>query len=159
MATHKPVATGLAAHDGIHIYAPPGVTAAVTALPAMAGTILHTGRQSDDKNSKDYQLGIMDIQLKNPINGQTYVMTLKDINYNSMRLRGSIKPGDLIGTVTGSENTTGESGLHVTLMPKSVYDKVIGNTPSGPKRNKVPFNSLMDAARDAASPFRCAGAK
>jgi hypothetical protein len=76
-----------------------------------------------------------------------------------MRLRGTIKPGDVIGTVTGSNNTTDESGLHVTLMPKSVYDKVIGDTPTGPKRNKVPFQSLMDAARDAASPFKCAGAK
>jgi hypothetical protein len=53
----------------------------------------------------------------------------------------------------------GETGLHVTLMPKSVYDDVIGTAPTGPKRNQVPFKSLMDAARDAASPFRCTTVK
>lgn len=158
-ASGKIVETGLAAHDGIHVYAPPGGAANVTALPAMAGKILHTGRQGTEDFPADYRLGIMDIQLDTPINGQTYVMTLKDLNYNSMRLSGRIKPGDVIGTVDGSADMTGETGLHVTLMPKSVYDKYIGKKPSGRKRNSVPFGSLMDAARNATSPFRCTTVK
>jgi hypothetical protein len=155
----KTVATGLPAHDGIHVYAPAGQVAAVTAIKGMTGRIIHTGRQSSVETDAGYKLGIMDIELKDPINGETYVMTLKDLNYNSMRLKGDIKPGVAIGTVTGSADMRGESGLHVTLMPKSVYDKVIGKYPSSKKRDSVPFKSLMDAARDAASPFRCTTVK
>jgi hypothetical protein len=145
---------GKTAHDGIHIYAPPGAEALVTALPAMAGRILHTGRQSTIDFPQDYRLGIMDIQLNIPIKGQTYVMTLKDMTYSSMQKGGNVRPGK-IGFVTGSVETQDESGLHVTLMPKSIYDMYIGNSPTGAKRNNVPFNALMDAARDPASPFKC----
>jgi RHS repeat-associated protein len=155
----KPVATGLPAHDGIHVYAPAGQVAKVTAIQGMGGKILHTGRQSANKKRADYKLGVMDIELTDPINGETYVMTLKDLNYNSMRLSGNVKPGQVLGTVTGSADMRGESGLHVTLMPKSVYDEVLGTAPTGPKRNQVPFGSLMDAARDQNSPFRCTTVK
>ncbi|HEV7903688.1 MAG TPA: S8 family serine peptidase [Pyrinomonadaceae bacterium] len=146
--------TGRAAHDGIHIYAPPGDPAAVSVLPAMTGKIMHSGRQSSNPNNVDYNLGLMDILLNTPINGQQYVMTLKDFNYSGMQQSGNVRSG-VLGTVNGSANMSGESGLHVTLMPKSVYDEYIGKTPSAKARNSVPFKSLMDAARDPASPFRC----
>jgi RHS repeat-associated protein len=149
------VSNGVAAHDGIHVYAPAGAAALVTALPAMKGKILHQGRQAKDKGSADYKLGLVDIQLNTPINGQTYVMTLKDLNYASMQKTGAVRLGAAIGYVTGSGDLVGESGLHVTLMPKSVYDQYIGKAPSGPARETVPFGSLMDAARNTASPFRC----
>jgi hypothetical protein len=64
------VPTGRAAHDGIHVYAPPGDPAAVTALPAMGGQILHSGRQSDNRRRPDYNLGLLDILLDSRINGQ-----------------------------------------------------------------------------------------
>jgi hypothetical protein len=96
----------------------------------------------------------MDILLNTQINGQQYVMTLKDLNYSDMQRSGTV-PSGVIDSVNGSANMVGESGLHVTLMPKSVYDQYIGKRPSAAARNSVPFNSLMDAARNTASPFRC----
>lgn len=95
----------------------------------------------------------MDIQLKTPINGETYVLTLKDFVYSSMQKSGGVRAN--LGYVEGSADMSGESGLHVTLMPKSVYDEYIGKSPSGPRRSSVPFSALMDAARDPRSPFRC----
>ncbi len=153
-ASGRAVPTGRAAHDGIHVYAPPGDPAAVTALPAMAGRILHSGRQSDNPRRPDHQLGLMDILLNTRINGQQYVMTLKDLNYNDMQRGGTVRPGT-IGSVSGSADMVGETGLHVTLMPYSRYQRNIGGRPSAAARNSVPFNSLMDAARNPASPFRC----
>ena len=137
------------------MYAPPGGNAAITALPAMAGTILHSGRQSGNRDNPDYNLALVDIQLNTPINGQTYVMTLKDLNYGTTQLSGRVRAGSVIGHVAGSADMLGETGLHVTLMPKSVYDQYIGRAPSGRARASVPFNSLMDAGRDPTSPFRC----
>jgi hypothetical protein len=96
----------------------------------------------------------MDILLNTPINGQQYVMTLKDLNYNDMQRGGTVRPGR-IGSVNGSADMVGESGLHVTLMPYSTYQRNIGGRPSAAARNSVPFNSLIDAARNPASPFRC----
>jgi hypothetical protein len=148
------VPTGLAAHDGIHVYAPPGNPSNVTALPAMAGRILWGNRQGE-LGTADYQLGIMDILLNTWINGRQYVMTLKDLNYNSMQPSGTVRSGSVIGTVNGSADMVGESGLHVTLMPYSTYQQYIGNRPTVAGRRSVPFNSLMDAARSPASPFRC----
>ena len=137
----------------MHIYAPAGDPAAVTALPAMAGRILHSGRQAT--SGADYNLAIVDILLNTQINGQQYVMTLKDLNYSGAQLRGTVQAGSVISSVNGSANMVGETGLHVTLMPKSVYDRHIGRRPSGAARNSVPFKSLMDAGRDPASPLGC----
>ena len=147
------VPTGLAAHGGIHVYAPPGDPSAVTARPAMAGRILHSGRQAI--SGADYNLAIVDILLDTRINGQQYVMTLKDLNYSGAQLSGTVRSGSVIGSVNGSADMVGETGLHVTLMPYSTYQRYIGRNPSGAARARVPFNSLMDAARDPASPFRC----
>jgi len=82
-------------------------------------------------------------------------MTLKDLNYNTAQRSGDVRPGSVIGHVEGSANMIGETGLHVTLTPKSVSDQYIGKKPSAAARNSVPFNSLMDAGRNSASPFRC----
>jgi hypothetical protein len=62
------------AHDGIHVLAPPG-RSPVTALPAMAGSVLHYGPHRDDKFSN------LDILLDTRIDGQQYVLTLKDMLY------------------------------------------------------------------------------
>lgn len=151
----RSVPTGRASHDGIHVYAPPGDPATVTALPAMAGRILHSGRQHANPLRPDHHRGIMDILLNTRINGQQYVLTLKDLIYDDMQRSGAVRPGTVIGTVTGSANMVGESGLHVTLMSYSTYQRYIGGRQSSAARDSVPFNSLMDAARNPASPFRC----
>jgi hypothetical protein len=153
-ASGRPVPTGRAAHDGIHVYAGPGDPAVVTALPAMSGRILHSGRQSDNPRRPDYQLG-MDILLNTRINGQQYVMTLKDLNYNDMQRGGTVRPG-IIGSVNGSADIVGETGLHVTLMPYSTYQTYIGGRPSAAARNSVPFNSLMDAHSESRRSVRVA---
>ena len=69
-----------------------------------------------------------------------------------------------LGSVTGTPTEGADPGLHVTLMPKSVYQRYIynyakrrtaNNRPNVAKRDSVPFKSLMDAARSPQSPFRC----
>jgi hypothetical protein len=57
----------------------------------MAGQILHSGRQSDNRRRPDYNLGLVDILLDTRINGQQYVMTLKDLNYNGMQRAGTVR--------------------------------------------------------------------
>lgn len=121
----------------------------------MAGRILHSGRQSADRRRPDYHLGLVDILLNTQINGQQYVMTLKDLNYSSMQRSGTVRAGSVLGTVNGSADTVGETGLHVTLMPYSIYQRHIQGRQSSAARESVPFDSLMDAARNPASPFRC----
>lgn len=153
-ASGKPVATGRAAHNGIHVYAPPGASSDVSALSAMAGSILWTNRQGK-AGTADYSLGVMDILLNTRINGQQYVLTLMDLNYADMQKGGAVRSGTVIGSVEGSANAVGETGLHASLYPYSVYQQYLGKRPNGAKRLSIPFSAFMDAARDPASPFRC----
>lgn len=99
---------------------------------------------------------IVDILLNVPINGQQYVMTLADQFYNGAKLSGTITAGTQLGTVEGTDNPLNEAGLHVTLLPYSIWKKNIAD-PGFPRgtRNRVPFSSLMSAAHDPKSPFRC----
>lgn len=127
----------------------------VTALPAMAGRVLHAGRQSANRGDAGYNLSVVDILLNTRIDGQRYVMTLKDMGYSNGIRSGSVTPGRTIGSVEGSANPIGETGLHVTLMPFSTYGNYVGGRFTGASRSSVPVNQLMDAARDPRSPFRC----
>ncbi len=120
----------------------------------MAGRVLHSGRQSADQNDAGYGLSVVDILLNTRIDGQRYVMTLKDMGYDTGIRSGRVTPGS-IGSVEGSANPVGETGLHVTLMPYSTYRDYIDGRFSGASRSSVPTNQLMDAARDPRSPFRC----
>ncbi len=142
------------AHDGIHVEAGPGIHP-VVALPAMAGRVLHAGRQSGHPDDAGYGLSVVDILLNTRIDGQRYVMTLKDMAYDTGIRRGRVTSGRIIGSVEGSANPVGETGLHVTLMPLPIYNKHIRGRASSVSRSSVPVNQLMDAARDPRSPFRC----
>lgn len=51
-ASGRPVPTGFPVHNGEHVLIPPGATAPVTALPLMAGRILHGSRQTNDRGEK-----------------------------------------------------------------------------------------------------------
>jgi hypothetical protein len=121
----------------------------------MAGGVLHAGRQSSYPDDAGYGLSVVDILLNTRIDGQRYVMTLKDMGYNSGTRSGRVTPGGTIGSVEGSANPVGETGLHVTLMPLSVYNQYINGRFTSGARSSVPINQLMDAARDPRSPFRC----
>ena len=148
--------SGFPIHDGEHVLVPPGTTANVTALPLMAGRILHSGRQTGDLTSPSYPYSVVDILLNTLINGQQYVMTLKDMFYDTGKLSGSVNPGDRLGSVEGHVNPNDEAGLHVTLYPYSVYKQDIQSKGFGPAaRSSVPFKSLMSAGHDPQSPFRC----
>ena len=149
-----PSVSGGNAHDGIHVEAGPGLHS-VTALPAMAGGVLHAGRQSRYPDDAGYGFSVVDILLNIRIDGQRYVMTLKDMGYNTGIRSGRVTPGRTIGSVEGSANPVGETGLHVTLMPRSVYNQYINGRFTSGARSSVPANQLMDAARDPRSPFRC----
>lgn len=127
----------------------------VTALPAMAGRVLHAGRQSSDSGDAGYGFSVVDILLNTRIGGQQYVMTLKDMGYSTGIRSGRVTAGRVIGSVEGSANPVGETGLHVTLMTYSTYGRYIGGRPSSRGRSAVPTSQLMDAARNSASPFRC----
>jgi len=148
-----PGAYGGNAHDGIHVEAGPGIHP-VTALPAMAGRVLHAGPQ-DVVGTIGHNFSVVDIVLNPRIDGQRYVMTLKDMGYDTGIRSGRVVPGRTIGSVEGSANPVGETGLHVTLMPLSVYNQYINGRFTGSSRSSVPVNQLMDAARDPRSPFRC----
>jgi RHS repeat-associated protein len=149
-----PGAHGGNAHDGIHVEAGPGIHP-VTALPAMAGRVLHSGRQSAYQNDVGYGISVVDTLLNIRIDGQQYVLTLKDMGYDTGIHSGRVLPGRTIGSVEGSTNPVGETGLHVTLMPYSTYRRYIDRRFTGASRSSVPVNQLMDAARDPRSPFRC----
>jgi RHS repeat-associated protein len=150
-----PGANGGNAHDGIHVEAGPGVHP-VKALPAMAGRVLHAGRQSADPGDAGYGISTVDILLNVRIDGQRYVLTLKD-----MAFRGGPQTGDriprsgVLSTAQGSSNPVGESGLHATLMSYSTYRQYIDGRYTSAARMSVPTSELMDAARDPRSPFRC----
>jgi hypothetical protein len=141
-------------HDGIHVEADPGIHS-VTALPGMAGSVHHAGRQNRDPSDAGYRFSVVDIFLNIRIDGQPYVMTLKDMGYDTGIRSGRVIPGRTIGSVEGSANPVGETGLHVTLMPYSTYRKYIDGRFTSRARDSVPANQLMDAARDPRSPFRC----
>lgn len=138
----------------MHVEAGPGIHA-VTALPAMAGGVLHAGRQSRYPDDVGYGLSVVDILLNTRIDGQRYVMTLKDMGFGNGIRSGRVTSGRTIGSVEGSANPVGETGLHVTLMPLSIYNHYINGRFTGASRSSVPVNQLMDAARDPRSPFRC----
>jgi len=121
----------------------------------MAGTVIHGGRQSANENDAGYNLSVVDILLNTHINGQRYVLTPKDMGYDNGIRSGRVIPRRDIGSVEGSANPVGETGLHVTLMPYSTYRKYIDGRFTGASRSSVPANQLMDAARDPRSPFRC----
>jgi YD repeat-containing protein len=140
------------AHDGIHVLAPPG-RSPVTELPAMAGSVLHYGYQTTG-GPGDYS--ILDILMNTRIDGQQYVLTLKDMLYvkGAYHNRSPITSGENLGTVIGGDDV-GESGLHVTLMSLATYNKYINGNFSSASRSSVPYNRLMDAAHDPRSPFKC----
>jgi len=121
----------------------------------MAGRVLHAGRQSSDQNDAGYGLSVVDILLNTRIDSQRYVMTLKDMGFDTGIRSGRTIPSRTIGSVEGSANPVGETGLHVTLMPFSTYRRFIDGRFTGASRSSVPVNQLMDAARDPSSPFRC----
>jgi RHS repeat-associated protein len=143
-------ANGYVAHDGIHVEAGPG-RHAVTALPGMAGRVLHAGHQ-DVRGTVGYKFSSIDYLLNTRISGVQYVLTLKDMYFDSAVRSGNITSGQVLGYIEGSENPADESGLHVTLMPYSVYNDTIAR---GVPRSRVPFDQLMDAARNSSSPFHC----
>lgn len=120
----------------------------------MAGNVLHAGPQGL-VGTVGHNFSVVDILLNTRIDGQRYVMTLKDMGYDSGIRGGRVIPGRTIGSVEGSANPVGETGLHVTLMPFSTYRNYIGGRFTGTARSSVPVNQLMDAARDPRSPFRC----
>ena len=76
----------------------------------MAGGILWSNRQGEE-GTAGHRLGIMDIQLDTRINGQQYVMSLKDMNYSGMQRSGRVQFGTVIGSVDGSSDPVGETGL------------------------------------------------
>jgi hypothetical protein len=122
----------------------------------MAGRILHSGRQTADPNIASYAYSVVDILLKTPIDGQQYVMTLKDMSYLGGKLSGNVNLGDVLGSVEGHINPNDEAGLHVTLYPYSIYKQYIQDKGfGGAARSGVPFKSLMSAGHDPRSPFRC----
>jgi hypothetical protein len=136
----KPVRTGLPGHNGQHVLIKPGTTEPFIALPAMAGTVLHGGHQSSTKAG--YPFAMVDILLDRRIDGQQYVMTLTDHYYEGAKLSGRVRPGDLLGNIIGGDNRLSESGMHVTLMPYSVWKEFIGNKRFAPgSRDRVPFNA------------------
>jgi len=139
------------AHDGIHLVLPEG-SHPVTALPAMAGTVLHYGFQTNG-GPGDYSN--LDISLTGS-GGQQYVLTVKDMPYvKGAYHRGDpIRSGQGLGTAIGGDDV-GESGLHVTLMSLATYNKYINNRFTSASRSSVPYNDLIDAAHDPRSPFRC----
>ncbi len=154
--TNTPKPLGKPSHDGIHIAGPSNQATLVRALPAMAGKVIHSGRQTADKDLIHYNFAVLDILLDQKINGQLYVLTLKDLIYAPMVKSGRIEPGKRIGYIQPGGEGGIESVLHVTLMPYSIFkqyiiDKGYGASP----RNNVPYNSLMDAAQNVNSPFRC----
>jgi hypothetical protein len=120
----------------------------------VAGRVLHAGPQ-DVVGTIGHNFSVVDILLNTRIDGQRYVMTLKDMGYDTGIRSGRVVPGRTIGSVEGSANPVGETGLHVTLMPLSVYNQYINGRFTGSSRSSVPVNQLMDAARDPRSPFRC----
>ena len=68
-----------------------------------------------------------------------------------------VNGGSALGTVNGADKNDkhpelGESGLHVTLVQASHYKKYVRNIQNG---IASPITWLMDAARNAASPFHC----
>jgi hypothetical protein len=152
------------AHDGIHIVAPPGAYS-VLALGAMAGKVLHYGPQNPLKGYMESVYGPMlsnlDIQLNVKINGDWLVLTLKDMRYESGAYSPGrkINAGTILGTVTTStdykSNTSESSGLHVTLMTLSTYNKYIKDRFSSKARASVPYTKLIDAELDPTSPFHC----
>src|SRR5437667_10793020 len=99
----------------------------------MAGGVLHVGRQSRYSDDAGYGLSVVDILLNTRIDGQRYVMTLKDMGYDTGIRSGRVTPARTIGSVEGSANPVGEIGLHVTLMPLSVYNQYINGRFTGVK--------------------------
>ena len=153
-ATGPPVRTNLPRHNGQHILIKPGTTEPFIALPAMAGTVIHGAHQST--STAGFPFAMVDILLDTRIDGQQYVMTLTDHYYDGAKLRGRVRPGDLLGNITGADDSRSESGMHVTLMPYSVWKEFIGNKRFAPgSRDRVPFNALMGAGTDPRSPFKC----
>jgi len=152
------------AHDGIHIVASPGAYS-VVALGAMAGKVLHYGPQNPPKGYMESVYGPMlsnlDIQLNVKINGDWLVLTLKDMRYESGAYTPGrkINAGTILGTVTTSKDYKNDmsesSGLHVTLMTLSTYNKYIKDKFSSTARASVPYTKLIDAELDPTSPFRC----
>ncbi len=122
----------------------------------MAGRILHSGRQTADTSSPSYAYSVVDILLNTRINGQQYVMTLKDMFYDTGQLSGNVSAGSVLGSVEGHSNPNDEAGLHVTLYPYSIYKQYIQDKGfGGAARSNVPFKSLMSAGHDPLSPFHC----
>jgi YD repeat-containing protein len=153
--TGKPVRTNLPGHNGQHVLIALGTKEPFIALPPMAGAVLHAGHQSK-LGSAGYIYAMVDILLDRKIDGQQYVMTLTDHFYDGAKLSGRVRPGDQLGIIRGSDNRLNESGMHVTLMPYSVWKKFIYDKKFAPgSRDKVPFNALMGAGTDPRSPFKC----
>src|SRR5207248_10537637 len=126
----------------------------------MAGTVLHTGRQAT--SGPDRNLYIADILLKAPINGETYVMRLKDLtalNVSEYGAKSHISANTLIGQMIGSIEPKAEAGLHVTLLKLSDYPTYAMNVRKPKKNPLLPSGNaigmFMSAAHDVNSPFRC----
>jgi len=154
-STGKPVHTNRPAHNGEHVLIAPGTKEPFIALPAMAGTILHGSHQSGP-GTAGYEYAMVDILLNTKIDGRQYVMTLTDHYYAGAKLSGRVGPGDQLGIIRGSDNPRNESGMHVTLMPYSVWKEFIDDKKfASGSRDKVPFNALMGAGTDPRSPFKC----
>jgi RHS repeat-associated protein len=147
--------TGGNIHDGIHVESPVGELAEVTALPAMAGSVDHAGRQGVEGNPS-YNYSVVYIILRDRFQGQRLVLSLVDMHVDTGTLktpRQRVVPGTRLGFVSNSGGP-GESGLHVTLMTLSTYNRYIRNRWSYAARRSVPTSLLIDAARDPRSPFR-----
>jgi hypothetical protein len=155
-ASGKPVLTGKPAHNGEHVLIPPGTTAPVHTLPLMAGTILHGSRQNSNPREHAYNFAIIDILLNVTIEGEKYVMTLADQFYKGAKVTGRITTNTPLGTIEGTDNPLNESGLHITLLPYSIWKTYIAD-PGFPRgaRDSVPYSSLMSVGHDPRSPFRC----
>lgn len=148
-------------HDGIHINGTPGVYT-VVANDAMKGKVLHFGPQvsASEYNPDVYgpMLSVLDIRLDLGLGNDPFVLTLKDMRYGSAGLvKGRVAFGAELGEVAAAGlDVSGEgSGLHVTLMTLSTYNKYINKRFSSQSRSSVPYGLLIDAARDPRSPFRC----
>ncbi|MBK9171734.1 MAG: hypothetical protein IPM28_01830 [Chloracidobacterium sp.] len=150
-------------HDGVHILDPTPPESGtsrqydVFALSGMAGKVLHYGFQTNEK-----VYSILDIQLNLKIGKDPLVLTIKDMVYKNDALKPgqSISPGQMLGIAVSNFDKNGKvyesAGIHVTLMTLSTYRRYISaHGISAASRRSVPIKYLIDAYKDAQSPFRC----
>lgn len=123
----------------------------------MSGVVLHYGPQTEERLHSN-----LDIRLDTTANGQPLVLTLKDMQFKTGAFRPGqrIAAGQNLGLVEHSFRLNGKlsegSGLHVTLMTLSTFQSYVSRRGfSVAARRSVPSNKLIDAYKDARSPFKC----